>query len=88
MITFPLIGEWSLGWLLMVSGALCLIATTLFYYWSEDGTLGEHYTLAIPSGLVILVGIFIEDWLVGQTLVGVGAIAVLAFWVRKHRRAR
>jgi hypothetical protein len=84
----PLTGDVSLGWLLIESGAVLLVVSTLLICWSPDGTLQDCYPIMVMCGLVILVGIFIEDWLVGQTLVGVGAIVLLVVWMRKLCRAR
>jgi hypothetical protein len=84
----PLIGDWTLGWLLIASGATFLVVMTLLYYWDEEGTLGEWLTVAGGCGAVILAGVFIEDWVAAQTLVGVSAIVLLILWLRTDRRRR
>ena len=88
MITYPLIGEWSLGWLLTAFGGTGLVMMTLLYHWDEESTLGEYFTVASGCAAVILAGVFIEDWVVGQALAGVGAIVLLVLWLRRHRRRR
>jgi hypothetical protein len=84
----PLRGEPSLGWLLIAAGATILVVSTLAIYWSEGGTSQDCYTMIVLCGLVILAGVFIEDWVVGQALVGVGAIVLLILWLRRARAGR